>query len=477
MENIILQIVTGTPRKFLEYHRANELSDLHRMAEGIKAISDGMAAEIIKAIIAEADKTIVDAREERMGDRIRIRQSNVPRTLYTALGPLTRNRTYFDVKDKREYILDRILGVDACERVDAGVSARLVNGAARASYGQSAEVFAGGNVSRQTVMNKVMGTGETACVPARAGETPEAIHIFADEDHVSLQDGKSAVVPLVTVCGGKRAVCEGRSELIQPFHIQGFGMKPAKLWEYVYALCSEKYDMNEVKDVHLYGDGAAWIETGMSLFPKAMRVLDEFHLKSRMRRLLAGDIGGILAPRARAALAKGDRAGFAETVSWISDATFWLMPEGRERAARLKAISGNGAYVPAHWDAMQNIRLPGAIGSCTEAMVSHVLSERFSRSPMGWSREGLSKMAAIRVFAMNGGRIEPIDVKAGKGGGRKGAARADIEKYEGIAKKQQEDILKGMKNWSLFDCETMIPGKRGGTRVVIEASGRTRKIG
>jgi hypothetical protein len=477
MENIILQIVTETTKKILEYHQENGLSALHRMAEDIKAISDRMAAEMLKAFTAEADKALKDAKEERMGDGIRIRQSNVPRTLYTALGPLTYSRTYFDVKDKREYILDRILEVDAYERVDAGVSARLVNGAARASYGQSAEVFACGNVSRQTVKNKVMNTGETAYVPARKRETPAAIHIFADEDHVSLQDGKSAVVPLVTICEGKRAVSEGRFELIEPFHVQGLGMKSEKLWEYVYALCSEKYCMNKVKEVYLYGDGATWIETGMNLFPKAVRVLDEFHLKSRMRRLLAGDVGGVLAPRARAALAKGDKAGFAETVAWISDAVFWLMPEGRERTARLKAVKENGAYVLAHWDAIQNIKLQGSVGSCTEAMVSHVLSERFSRSPMGWSKKGLSKMAAIRVFTMNGGRIEPADVTAGKAGGRKGGVPADIVKYEKIVRKQREDILKGMKNWGLFDREPMIPGKRGGTRVVIEALGRTRKIG
>ncbi|MDR2089700.1 MAG: ISLre2 family transposase [Clostridiales Family XIII bacterium] len=477
MENIILRIVTETTRKFLEYYRENGLSALYRMAEDIRAISDGMAREILKAFIAEVDKALVDARDERMGDRIRIRQSGVPRSLLTVLGSLTYERTYFDVKDGREYILDGILEVDAYDRVDAGVSARLVNGAAKVSYERSAETFAGGLVSRQTVRNKVMNTGETAYVPSGETETPEAVHVFADEDHVSLLDGKTAAVPLVTVCGGKRRACEGRFELIEPFHVQGFGMKPEKLWEYVYALCSEKYDMNKVKEVYLYGDGAAWIEAGTNLFPGAVRVLDEFHLKSGMRRLLAGEIGGALAPRARAALARNDKETFAESVRFIADATFWLMSEGKERDARLKSVKENGGYILSHWNAIQNIRLPGSTGSCTEAMVSHVLSERFSRNPMGWSKAGLSKMAMIRVFVMNGGRITPADVTALKGDGRKDAVLAHIDKYERIARKQQEETLNGMKDWSLFDRETMIPGKRGGTRVIVEALGRTRKVG
>ncbi|MDR1439346.1 MAG: ISLre2 family transposase, partial [Clostridiales bacterium] len=475
MENIILQIVTEAAKKILEYHQGNGLSALHRMAEDIKAITDGMAAEMLKAFIGAADRALADAREERMGDGIRIRQSNVPRTLLTALGPLTYRRTYFDVKDRREYILDRILEVDAYDRIDAGVGARLVNGAAKASYGRSAETFAGGRVSRQTVKNKVMNTGEAAYVPTGKAETPEAVHIFADEDHVSLHDGKSVIVPLVTVCEGRRKVSEGRFELTEPFHIQGFGMKPDKLWEYVYAVCAEKYDMGGTGNVYLYGDGAAWIETGTDFFPGAVRVLDEFHLKSRMRRLLAGDTGAALAPRARNALARGDRGKFGETVGFIADATLHLMPEGREREGRLKTVKETGAYILAHWDAIMNLRLPGSIGSCTEAMVSHVLSERFSRNPMGWSREGLSKMAMIRVFVINGGRIKPADVTATKGKECKGTA-AHIAKYEMIARKQQEEALKGMRDWGLFDRETVIPGKPCGTRVAVAALGRTRQI-
>ena len=477
MENIILRIVTEAAKKILEYHQENGLSALHRMAEDIKAISDGMAAEMLEAFISMADKALVDAREERMGDGIRIRQSAVPRTLYTVLGPLTYKRTYFDVKDEREYILDRILEVESYERVDAGVSARLVNGAAKTSYGRSAETFAGGNVTGQTVRNKVMNTGEVAHVPVGKAETPEVLHIFADEDHVSLQDGKTVMVPLVTVCEGKRGTSEGRSELIEPFHVQGFGMKSDKLWEYVYGLCAEKYDMGEIGNVYLYGDGAAWIEAGMDFFPGATRVLDEFHLKSRMRRLLAGDIGGALAPRARAALARGDRETFGETIGWIADATFHLTPEGKERARRLKSVKETGAYILAHWGAIMNLRLPGSIGSCTEAMVSHVLSERLSRNPMGWSRAGLSKMAMIRVFVINGGRITPADVTARKGKERNDAVPTRIEKYEAIVRSRREETLKSMKDWSLFDREAMIPGKRGGTRVVIDALGRTRKIG
>ena len=34
--------------------------------------------------------------------------------------------------------------------------------------------------------------------------------------------------------------------------------------------------------------------------------------------------------------------------------------------------------------------------------MSHVLSERFSRNPMGWSKEILGKLSVLRVHKKNG---------------------------------------------------------------------------
>jgi len=44
-------------------------------------------------------------------------------------------------------------------------------------------------------------------------------------------------------------------------------------------------------------------------------------------------------------------------------------------------------------------------GSSTESHISHVLSSRLSSRPMGWCREGLDKMAQLRVYWKNGGSM------------------------------------------------------------------------
>ena len=43
------------------------------------------------------------------------------------------------------------------------------------------------------------------------------------------------------------------------------------------------------------------------------------------------------------------------------------------------------------------------LGSSTESHVSHVLSDRMSSRPKGWSSQGAEKMARLRAYYLNGG--------------------------------------------------------------------------
>ena len=45
------------------------------------------------------------------------------------------------------------------------------------------------------------------------------------------------------------------------------------------------------------------------------------------------------------------------------------------------------------------------MGCSAEGHVSHIYSDRLSSRPLGWSRIGVDKMARLRVYAANGGKI------------------------------------------------------------------------
>jgi hypothetical protein len=375
------------------------------------------------------------------------------------------------------YILDGLLGVDAYERVDAHVSARLANEAGHASFGKSAGAVTGGALSRQTAWRKAMESGEVAALPPRADATPARIHIFADEDHAHLQDGHGTFLPLVTVCSGKRQVCEGRNELVDKTHLNGYGLAPGTFWEYVYAVCEAKYDMGKVEEVFIYGDGAGWIDTSADCFPDAVRVLDAYHYEKKMKTLTAGDACGKFAASLRAAARRGDKDGFGALAGLMADAAKKAMAPGGERDRKLKGIAEAAGYLLARWDAVVNMKREGSIGSCTEAMVSHVFSERFSRNPMGWSKPGIAKMAQIRVFQENGGSVLPSDVGAGKDssdGRRK--VLPFVRKYEALVKRQQEEVFAGAKDWRVFEHEHIEWAAPSGTRVALEALARMRDI-
>ena len=476
MENIILQIVNETAQNFLSYFEVNGLGALDKMTDDLKVISDEMTVQTLAAFIESADSSICEAKKERKEDGVKVHQRNVSRSLYTVLGNFTYNRTYFDTQFGKVYLLDNILGVNPYDRIDAGVSARLVNTAAIHSYGRSASIVAGDNVSRQSAWNKAMNTGEVAYIPKRVESTPETIHIFADEDHVPLQDGTNTIVPLVTVCAGKQAICKGRNELIEPFHVQGYGMDKEVLWEYVYALCAEKFEMNFVKNVFIYGDGASWIKGGKNVFPNAVYSLDTFHFRKRMRSLFSGEVGSKYTLKAFSAISNDDKASFDETAKAMSIAVLDTTQEGSAKAKKAERIADNIGFILNNWEAIQNSRLPGIIGSCTEAMVSHVLSERLSRNPMGWSKKGLSKLAMVRVYVINGGKVTPVDTISWKHSDRRNRISDKIEKYDNIVKLQHEDIFKDVKSWRWFERDNLISGKTTGTKVVLDALGKLKDV-
>ena len=476
MENIIQQIVIETAKNFLNYFESNGMCALDRMTEDLRLISDDMAARILSAIIQASDESLCDAKEERKADGITIRERGVPRTLLTALGLFTYKRTYFDTEAGQVFLLDNILGVSPYERIDAGVSAKLVNTAATHSYGRSAAIIAGDKVSRQSVRNKILNTGEVAYVPEPADYTPEILHIFADEAHISLQNGTKTILPLVTVCAGKRRVCSGRNALIDPLHVHGYGMDKATLWDYVYALCAEKFDLDRVTKVYIYGDGASWIKGGLDVFLNAVYSLDAFHFKKRMRSLFSGEVGSQFTLAAHTAIKKDDKKSFETTAQEMMALALSTIPEGSAREKKAESIIDNIGYILTNWDAIQNSRLPDIIGSCTEAIVSHALAERFSRGPMGWSKNGLAKMAMIRVFVLNGGEIMPADTLAWKYSDKRLRVADKMEKYEDIVRLQQDEIFKDAKNWRWFKVDCKISGKITGTKVALDALSKLRNV-
>lgn len=402
MENIIAQQLVKMQGKILEKIQEEGLENIGQTAEALFEMLKEGTCELLQAILEAADAEIAKAAGERKQDGLRIKERNVVRQLVTSLGEIEYRRTYYEMAEGGYiYLLDHLIGVEPYERVSKALCAKLVNLSAEMSYGKSVR-HADAEVSRQTVSNKVNGLREVVQDVTRAEHTPEELHIFADEDHVHMKDGRNAIVPLVTITEGIDTSNPKRHALINPLHIAGYGMEAEAFNDQVEACVNERYDINAVKRIYIHGDGASRIAKLGEHFPNAVHVLDGFHLEKYLKKL--GHYSG--AAQRMGALRAALRDGNWKTYKKLLE-DIYVLQTGRDQE-RCKPII---LYL---WNNRQAAQLrydPDICGSCTESLVSHVLSERLSRTPLAWSERGLKKMTMLVVYRKNGRTVTAKDIR------------------------------------------------------------------
>ena len=106
-------------------------------------------------------------------------------------------------------------------------------------------------------------------------------------------------------------------------------------------------------------------------------------------------------------------------------------------------------------------------GSCTEGQVSHVLSERFSRDPLGWSEKNLGKLTKMRAYILNGGEIHSEDVK----GISKASRTSYADRMEALLKEKLSS-----PDFSMFGPEPLIMDVASGTQYEIRNLGVCRML-
>ena len=124
--------------------------------------------------------------------------------------------------------------------------------------------------------------------------------------------------------------------------------------------------------------------------------------------------------------------------------------ESRKQA---EMIIGLRKYILNNWDGIE-IRKnePECGSSCTEAQISHVLADRLSRGPKGWSDEGLKYMSRLRVYKVNGEKVTVKNIM------KKDEALEPSEMEKRVVKMVKEAFA-GFKDYSIFEKQELISGK------------------
>ena len=398
------------------------LKDPTRLAEYIHGITDELhklGVEMIKESLETMDRML---QESPVRLKNWVVETHSRKQLTTSLGDVTFRKTLFTSKTtgKSEYLLDRILGLDPGERITEDAEAKLLEEAVQSSYRRGGEeVSLTSEVSKQTVMNKIH-----ALNFPKNEEKPEHkkvvdyLYIDADEDHVSLQfrekkgdltensnhqKNNSLITKLVYVYEGieNESPKSKRQCLINPYYFCSVnsGEDNQKFWDEIYEYLDNHYDLEKVKKIYVNSDGGGWIKAGMKRIAGATHVLDGFHLEKYLTKLTSHmkDSQTDAEDELRKTIRRKTKTDFVELVEKLEgyitgDTGLTRMEEAKE-------------YILSNWTAAR-LRLKhqeGVKGSSTEGHVSHVLSDRMSSRPMGWSVKGAAKMAQLRTYYLNGG--------------------------------------------------------------------------
>ena len=289
METIIQQQVTEMVEGIVEIALECKLN-LESTTSKILELLKGQAARIVRQLIEMANEAMLEDKAGRRREGLAVERLADKRAVMTQIGEIQYQRTYYVNQGTGTYgyPIDQIIGVKPYERVEVGLSKAMVSKSREESYERVVNDCCEGNLSRQTVLNKIRLAEAVIERPAERTRVPE-LHIDADEDHVAMQGKRNRSrtnVPLVSVYEGIDQDGK-RHRYRNVFHISAYGKEPDALWEEVLTQVEERYDLCGTK-IYLHGDGAGWIASGMEWLPNATFVLDKYHKNKYIRQMLAG---------------------------------------------------------------------------------------------------------------------------------------------------------------------------------------------
>ena len=449
IQHITLELVENINKKAF----SKELTDLDGLAANLFEDCAEYARQILQEIIRIRNLQIREDKCFRKRNGLVLKEKDRPRQLLTKLGTIQWNRDYYYDKTTESYVfpLDHMLGIKCYERIGDEVIAQLLNRATEVSYSKSSDIVTGGAVSRQSVHDHLLKVYIPEKQPETSGKSVSTLHIYADEDHAHIQKpgkkrGKqNQIGPLVTVTEGTEPVGLRRNRTLAPMHFVDEEQSSKNLWKSVEGYVAKAYDVAQIDRIYIHGDGGNWIQGGLDSFSNVTHVMDGYHffksLRAVTRKYPQRNIRGVILD----ALIADDRR--------KADRILQEMAQDDE-------VQKFGTYLFGNWEEIRNLVTLNIPGSCTESQVSHVLSERFSRNPMGWSRKGLGKLSKLRVYNINGGKLTGKDIKT-----------SCSETYSEYADRFIKESASVSMDWSIFENETFVMDGNSGTQTLLRYYG------
>lgn len=434
--------------------------------ERLEKLGRTMQAEIYELLDEEIFKSMVRKKKWH------VEHKDEPREILDVMGMVSFKRRGYVPKNGGEniYLLDEIIGLSGHQKVALGAAAQALKEAIESSYSKGGKAASRKEaISKEKVKELVHETIVKMPSPMPKDKKQiHQLHIVADEDHVSAQfwekkgdlerDGNgnkiNTLMPKIVVVyedmideapeGSKNH----RYRLTGKKTFSGIysGADNFRLWEEVRDYIYDNYDPDVLERVYIAGDGASWIKTGVDVITNSRFVLDKFHIMKYINSSVAHldngeEIKGLLWEYINGAHKKELKAQYREILKVTES------PNKHDEVE--KALK----YFMNNWDGIEirKTERGGIWGCCAEAQVSHVLSDRLSSRPMGWSSLGCDHMAQLRAYTRNGGKV--IDL----------LRYQEKEKKKKKRRQEQDELIRDLRkrqsDWKYSESlEAAVPG-------------------
>lgn len=389
--------------------------------EEVRKLGNDMVVEMLE----EIDRLIFESTSRKA--RWYVEHKNQPRELVDVMGTLAFRRRGYVPKSggKNVYLLDELLKIKPHQKKTVAAAARVVEESIESSYARGGQKVNPIDCLSKTAVKNILHDTDATIMECNVKEKKKVSHLYivADEDHVATQFWKekgdlqtsesgykiNTIMPKIIV------VYEGvvdeappgskahRYKLVGKHTFSGVYNGEAdnyRLWGRVDDFINNAYDTDVLERVYIAGDGAAWIKTGVEVIEKSRFVLDKFHMVEYINKSVAHlgnkeEIKGVI----WSCIYNCDLDRLTDQYYNILDVT--------ESPSKCEEIRDAFKYLKNNWTGIEIRRVEETEvrGCCAEGQVSHVLSDRLSSRPMGWSVLGCDHMAKLRAYTRNGGKI------------------------------------------------------------------------
>jgi len=409
-EKILKEMIFNQFSKNLK-EQLNKTNNINKIFNYIDLLSNldnslcNIAKNSLVTIFESIDKSYSNSIERKHKYHIK---AHLPRTILTIFGEITFTRTFYtDRNNKGSFCyLDRFLGLKKHDYFDPYIKATIVEYSANNSIPTVCNMINEliGNriklenkikyLNRQTIRNIILDS-KLSNPSKKELDTPETIYIIADEKWVSTQNNDNEKIMVKSIVTFDSINYKSRRYLNNKRIFAGF--KGNQFLDETLDYLYYTYNLDNVKNIFVMGDGAKWIKSLTSHFKindktNVIFALDKFHFKQAIHHIC---LNKYLENIISSYVINDNKLDFISCCNELI----------KSYPHRTETINNKKEYILNNWKNILNLYKYNL--SCPmESQISHNLAYLFTSRPKGYSLKMLNKILKIRLLFKNNENIK-----------------------------------------------------------------------